>query len=84
MSSRGPNSYDVGYVHILGHEERTHPIHGNSKISTHPLINRLIDRRIGKVGFNETELGNLTGIQMGPLHKKMYGTREKLDCSLVK
>jgi hypothetical protein len=60
------------------------PYMGTQKKSTHPIINRLHDRRIGKVGFNQTELGNLTGIQMGPLHKKIYGTREKLDFSLVK
>jgi hypothetical protein len=57
---------------------------GEQKNSTHPLINRLHDRRIGKVCFNQTEPGNLTGIHMGPLHKKIYGTRKKLDFSLVK
>jgi hypothetical protein len=29
MSIRGPNSYDDGYIHILGHEERTYPKHGD-------------------------------------------------------
>jgi len=52
------------------------PYMRTQKNSTHPLINRLHDRRIGKVGFNQTELG--------PLHKKIYGTRKKLDFSLVK
>jgi hypothetical protein len=46
------------------------PYMGIQKNSTHPLINRLHDRRIGKVCFNQTEPGNLTGIHMGPLHKK--------------
>jgi len=69
----------------LGHEERNDPIHGDSKKnSTHSLRNRLYDRRIGKVGFNQIEVGNLSGIQMGPLHRKIYGTRKKLDFSLVK
>jgi len=57
---------------------------GTQKNSTHPIINRLHDRRIGKVGFSQTKLGNLADIHMGQLLKKIHGTRKDLDFSLVK
>jgi len=65
-------------------KKETIPYMGTQKKFYPPINKQTYDRRTGKVGFNQIEVGNLSGIQMGPLHRKIYGTRKKLDFSLVK
>lgn len=68
MSSRGPNSYDVGYVHILGHEERTHPLHENSKKFYPPTNKQTSWQKDWESGFQPNRTGSIT--QEDIWHKK--------------
>jgi hypothetical protein len=59
MSSGGPSSYDDGYVHTLGHEERTHLIHGDSKKFYPPINKQTSLQKDWESGFQPNKTGTL-------------------------